>query len=65
MTDFTLQTNCTLHQAGQLRADTQSETSPTIFLAETQITLHKRLEDLGVDILRNAGTGIFHLEFER
>ena len=65
MSDFTLQANCTLHQAGQLRADTQSETSSAIFLAEAQITLHKRLKDLGVDILRNAGAGIFDLEFKR
>ena len=48
VSDLTLETNCTLHQPSKLRTDTQTKACASKLLAKPQITLNKRLENLGV-----------------
>ncbi|CAG8621416.1 7130_t:CDS:2, partial [Scutellospora calospora] len=53
-----------VHEPSQLRANAQTQTSTTILLAQPEVSLYKRLEDLALHVLWYAGPRVLHLKFE-
>lgn len=63
-TNSTLEPYCPSHNGGQLGADTKAQPGTAKLLAQTKITLDKRLKDLLLHVLRNTRTGILDLELK-